>query len=294
MGSTTSLDWVRVIKANPYHDEKGRFTTGGSAAFVSTGEAFESSLKKLRASVAAKEKAAGSKESFTRATEKNWEEHVNRMFDDGTGSWSNLGPEQQRAITGYTSESGGITFRTVVRSRRNDESFISDIAFDTGVDTGAQFDSQIDALDDALNNNLRVTENVVAFRAVNLSGVGLTAGNTLDGLPTSINQGTSVADLEKLVGQEFTDPSYGSTSVRPLGLETFSKSSRVSLAISIPKGARGVALGNSSITEKQRTFFPKEAEVLLPRNRQYRVTGVEVINGTNVLSVDLINGNNPP
>lgn len=33
-------EWAKILKANPYHDEKGRFSTGDKAKFVSTGGVF--------------------------------------------------------------------------------------------------------------------------------------------------------------------------------------------------------------------------------------------------------------
>lgn len=77
-----------------------------------------------------------------------------------------------------------------------------------------------------------------------------------------------IKELNRLEGLNFTDPSYGSTSIDKAVAHNFLNThSRVVLEIAAPKGTKGSWLGDKS-------EFEEEKEFLMPRSTKYTIVGV--------------------
>jgi hypothetical protein len=207
------------------------------------------------------------------------------MTDASAANWASLTPKQKQALSEYSSDSTRLNaYVTGTYERENDRR--PDWAMSERV-TDEQQDiywiKRETQLDDALRYTV-IPTNVYSYRSVseraitNLFGPG---NEYRSGYDQAVMQGGPEGALKSLIGKEFKDPAYGSSSIDYNRAYSFHRSSRVMLRIRNKKGEAGMYFGN----DRDRTAFPSEHELLLPRGTRYKIKGVKLLGSTYVLDV---------
>lgn len=235
--------FARILKANPYHDEKGRFTTEANAVFVSTGPAFSKTIARVKANaakVAELEKAA-QKVTFSDYTKLSGADlsAVSKKLTEATeDSWKSLTKDEIKAVSDYTAGSS---------------SAMNVLAAKTDQKRDGSLGKLIDDLDTALEK-FSAPEDMVVMRAMNVARIAGLGSNSND----------PQLDIRSLMGKEVIDPSFGSTSISEGQARKFWEDNRVMVRINVRKGKKGayVSEGRSSIAV--------EKEFLFPRNTKYK------------------------
>jgi len=273
-------EYAKILKLNPYHDKNGRFTSKPGAHSVSWGGKFKKLNDRDKAEYLAEVKAS---EAYKKAHEpppyKKYDVYGTTvetslgvgdtlMRDATQKQWDSLTPKERRDIVTYTG-----SFSKRLNEHVNPTPTYEKIQ---QPHTKKGMDASVKALDKALDK-MEVPDNVVAYRAMTQRVWGLDKYDV-----------AKPDFFEKLVGTEFKDKSYGSTSIDKEVAGGFMKQGRVMLEINVKKGAKGAYLGQ----DKERTHHSSESELLLPRNSRYKITGYRHEgSGTytrHIMSVDLI------
>ena len=243
---------INVKKFNPFHDEKGRFTTEGRATFISTGEKFAKTIARLRDRMKQAEKPAS---SFIPMNDQlNHNELINqyypKMQEMTRAEYRALSKEEQRALKRYSNgnNSGRLNYHL-------------------GKNTPMDADDQetVDFADSAISK-MRIPHDTVLFTATNLANMGF------EGFDSS----SSVKKLQTLVGKTMESKAYLSTTLNFNTSRGFLSSHRVLMYIEAPKGKNAAFIGGHS--GETRSEYPNEGEFVLPRGSKFVVTGAKHYN----------------
>jgi hypothetical protein len=168
---------------------------------------------------------------------------VARYVKKTEAQWKQLSDEQRQAVVDYTSSTEGV------------HPFLLGQGKYLGGDWADAVKRRVDRLDSALSL-MRLPDDFVLYRGVDADALGVHG-----------------VDLRELVGREFRDPLFGSTSLDlPVVISEFLTGGRLLLRIRAKKGSTGGVLMSND-----RTMVASELEVLLPRNSRYRIIGTSSI-----------------
>lgn len=267
--ATPTPQYARILKANPYHDERGRFATQDKAKFVSTGPKFTKSVERAKKQMAAAEKAHAKAEYLTPEQNKEALRDFDRKMVAATQeSWASLSNEHYAVVRDYTA---GSSLDMNMSISDHDASGMVDRGI--GANSIAHVRAKCVKLDEVMNRS-ELPENVVLFRAMNVNRL---AGFDKDKFGAS----STKEQLGALVGTTFVDAGYGSASTDVTVAASFADSGRPIFSVKAPKGTKGVWVGsdhlNSIETNKadaRRTATADEHEFTFSRNMAYKVTGV--------------------
>ena len=242
-----------VLKHNPFHDSRGRFSSQNSAIFVSTGDKFAKTLNRLKAEFKAKE--AEAKKKLKSKPVKPINQTKMGIYDKGEeliakthDSYNRLSSVEKSLIYNYTgADSGSLN------------SVSGKMGSGQRVDEPA-LESKVFLLNQAIHK-MEVPEDMAVFRSVSLGRMG--------GAFAGVQSTTSAEDLKKLVGQTYTEHSFASSSTSAKAAGRFLRTHRTFVQMEIPKGSKGAWVGGSNT----RGAIASEQELLLPTNSTYIVTG---------------------
>lgn len=253
-----SEGFAHIFKANPYHDELGRFSTADRSSFVSTGPKFSKTLAKLRSKMKVSEGTIA-RAKFWDYTEGDNQYGMYGKADDlikGTQEqWDSLTSEEKISILGYTGKSG----------EKYDAWYYGDInpmvgnAATKGKKLSKEQLKIVDVLDSALNKG-SLPEDMYLCKAIDISHSGL----------KGFDKDSDLMHLMNLIGHTIEDGAYSSTSASMDVAQGFQRTERIMLRLEAPKGTKGMWVGGSD----ERTAFKTEMEFVLPRGTSYLVTGV--------------------
>lgn len=267
--ATPTPTYARILKANPYHDERGRFSNKDKAKFVSTGPKFAKSVERAKKQVAAAEKAhAEAKYLFPEQNKQALQDLDRKMVEATQGSWASLSNEHYAVVRDYTA---GASLDMNMAISDHDASGMVERGI--GPNSIAHVRTKCAKLDEVMNSS-ELPENVVLFRAMNV--------NRLAGFDkVKFGANSTKEQLEALVGTTFVDTGYGSASTDATVAASFADSGRPIFSVKAPKGTKGMWVGSdhlytneSNKAEARRTSTSDEHEFTFSRNMAYKVTGV--------------------
>lgn len=267
--ATPTPHYARILKANPYHDELGRFSTKDKAKFVSTGPKFAKSMERAKKQVAAAEKAHAEAKYLTPEQNKEALRALDRRMVEATQKdWESLSSAHYDEVRNYTAGSS-IDMNMAISS----EGAPGLVERGLSASYIERLRSKCSTLDEVMNRS-ELPENLVLFRAMNV--------NRLAGFDkVKFGASSTKEELSALVGSVFVDTGYGSSSTDLAVASSFSDSGRPIFSVKAPKGTKGVWVGSdhlnsleSNRAEARRTSTPDEHEFTFSRNMAYKVTGV--------------------
>lgn len=226
------MNYARIFKFNPYHDEKGKFApknemASGASSFTPLPQG-EDNEPELRERVLEQ----------VRATE---------------SQWAALSPETQETVKEYSNNLFG-SINTLASG--------GTLTPFNEMTMGKEARKALAELDKA-TTSMSLPEDTVLFRA---------SSSPHKHFPDILEAAKfDPSKLEQLVGKTFTEPIFASTSFDNRVARGFMGDpdlvKRAHLTIQAPKGTPGVVIGNYSA----RTRSPGESEVLLPRGKTFRI-----------------------
>ena len=162
---------------------------------------------------------------------------------------------QLSAIQSYTG-SGYVSINDVLRTSK-----------------GAAMNPRIADLDAAFTSAPRVPEDIVVTRQTTLE--------QFDGM-------TSLSRPKDLIGQDFTEHGFLSTSVNRFGVDV-SGMADVALTLTVPKGHKAIYVsGDERGANAISSVGGKEAELILARGTKFRVTKSELVGGRYIVEAEVI------
>jgi len=264
--SSVKKGFSSVFKANPYHDERGRFATRDKHSFMSNGPAFQKTIERAKAAMAAAEKKAG-KQEFVKVeqTSEKLNEYDTQMTEASQPEWSKLTREQVMAIHAYTGFESGEMNMFVSKSAK--------AKFDPA--QTAKMEESCKLIDEAANS-CTLPADTLLYRAMNVNRMGNVSHLGKFG------SDSKKEELESLIGESFLDQGYGSASTDIRTAHFFRDSNRPIFAIKAPAGTKGLWVGSDHLpqtdsdhTKINRSGTGSEHEFIMQRNRAYKVVGVE-------------------
>jgi len=244
-----------VLKANPYHDQKGRFSTHDSASSVSTGPQFQSTIARLKAQLIAEKAKAAKVKYYDSQDDTDLTKYDTEALKETLDQWKSLSPKQRKAVKDYTDEGDGHDYYHMNRAVGQESQGMSD-------KMTPDMKAAVATLDGALAKGTLHT-NTKLYKAINLGRSG----------HKGFNEGTTAEEAKGLIGEVIHDPAFSSTSASVFIAHNFQTAGRVILEIAAPKGTPGMYVGN----DKQRSANPREHEFILPRGAKYRITGAREV-----------------
>jgi hypothetical protein len=208
-----------------------------------------------------------------------------RMVNESAANWASLTSTQKVHLSDYSADSTRLnayvtgTYQREV-DREPDWAFRAKV---TNEQQDAHWTKRADQLDDALAHTA-IPANVYSYRSVSnrvlasLYGPGDEFGS---GYSKAVMLDGPAGAIKPMIGKEFKDPAYGSSSIDYNRAYNFHRQSRVMLRIRNKKGESGMYFGS----DQERTSFPSEHELLLPRNTRYKIKGVKKLGSTYVIDV---------
>lgn len=217
-------------------------------------------------------------------------EHISKhLSEDTEPQWESLTKDQESALTWYTRH-GDEVMNPIVsdpakfdslsdpKARVNPKTLgvsrehLEDICDPDDLKAiRSEVLKSIKSLDEA-TTNMHLPSDHLLYRAVDLNHFkGQIPQDIVDNVVkhnTDKDHKSLIKELNKLEGLNFTDPSYGSTSIDKAVAHNFLNThSRVVLEIAAPKGTKGSWIGDKS-------SFEEEKEFLMPRSTKYAIVGV--------------------
>lgn len=275
--------YAKILKYNPYHDQRGRFTSKGGigmAGVHSMSWGGNATLVNARDREAYLEHAKQNAPVFAHLEEQafdpilgDWDAHRQRAealekveegwTKDTQATWSNLTPQEQGAVRAYTAGSAAIN--GYLSGRYKDDLTKSDIAV---------AEMNIKGTDSALAKST-AHQDMILYRGLSVKSLGIDK-DTWSSLGNAeakdySKQHKLLSGMREMGLSTYTEKGYGSTSVFRSNAENFLTQGRVMAKIEIQKGQKALYLGS----DRNRTQYPHEKEVLLPRGAKYQIKGVE-------------------
>jgi hypothetical protein len=215
------------------------------------------------------------------------DEHVldQRMAEASAPNWNSLSVQQKQHLNDYTSDSARLN-AFVTKTYNRDDDRTPDWAHRAKVtdeQQDAHWNKRAEKLDEALQYTA-IPTNVYSYRTVSKRVIADFFGpgdEYRSGYDKAVMKDGTKGALQSLVGKEFKDIAYGSSSIDYNRAYSFHRKSRVMLRIRNKAGEVGMYFG----TDRDRTAFPSEHELLLPRNSRYKIKGVQKLGSTYVLDV---------
>lgn len=165
---------------------------------------------------------------------------ASQLTTDTEDQWSAFTTEEKRVVRAYTSDA--------YEAMNKRETLAIEMS---------------DRMQQALMTKTSLPENVITYRMLNL---GRKAG-------INVTSESDVETMRSFIGREFTDPDFGSTSTAESIAVSFRGSkNRVVMEIKVRKGAKGLP-----VESYERSANSGEAEIILPREAMYRITGVKLM-----------------
>jgi len=261
-----------VVKANPYHDAGGRFSTRDSANFVSIGGKFSRSNSRDKAEHDAKfskaESLAPTTQRFREFDQdpqelKRVNEELNKKYKP---AFDKLSPDERKGIQHYTG------------SAYNDwNPALGRLHAGHPTSTDKQILKESKDLINATNDGLHSTKahkDMSVYKSMDLNLF-------IKDHPTASHSSNHA--LSKLIGREFQNGAIDSTSISAKVAKGFGGNDRVIAKIHIQKGTHGMYVGGGDENlGTNMSKYPGEKEFILPRGRKYKVSHVseETIEGT--------------
>jgi hypothetical protein len=214
-----------------------------------------------------------------------------RMAEASAPNWNSLSMQQKQQLNDYTSDSARLN-AFVTKTYQRDDDRTPDWAHRAKVtdeQQDAHWNKRAEKLDEALQYTA-IPTNVYSYRTVSvrvlkdLLPAFQSGGEAMPGhlaWRKSVMMDGTEKTLKAMVGKEFKDIAYGSSSIDYNRAYSFHLESRVMLRIRNKAGEVGMYFG----TDRDRTAFPSEHELLLPRNSRYKIKGVQKLGSTYVLDV---------
>jgi hypothetical protein len=255
-------EWTKILKFNPNHDAKGQFSSGGGAHGETTAKAKAAHIAKVKASDAYKGKEKF-RDVYEEAMAHDDSDARYEAFKEGDADlhkatqaqWDALKGKEQQTLVDYTENSTRLNgYVTGHYNHATDDT--GDFA--SKEEAEGHYAQRAKELDATLQKT-EIPENLITYRAMDTRSLGK----------------VEKATMNDLVGREFTDPAYGSTSIDRKVAENFlgfedGSAGRVLLQVNARKGRKGFYIGNSP----ERTAFSGESELLVPRGSKYKITRV--------------------
>lgn len=256
--------FAHILKANPYHDELGRFSTEGKANFVSIGGIFDKQREKATGGKG--NSSSAKKVDFVAMGAKGSEDY--KAFDKAHKEYlTSLPKNQLEAAYRYT----GSYYDNINSALRSDTGDWGSSSKKTKLlETITDLDAAIAG--SSVGRDLKV------FRGIQ-SGYARTL--------------KELHDKGKLVGSILEDKGYSSTTVDKDIADDWAAGGAV-MHMNVPKSAKGVYVGGDKYGSKY-SQHPSEQELLLGRRTKQVVTHAETdTNGLLRIHTNVIPDDPPP
>lgn len=231
-----------IEKFNPYHDQKGRFSSsGGAASFTykpGASVAHDKAIARARASAAAADAAAEEEKKYKKFSaddDDGMKAYISKTSVEQQASWNK---SEKMAMQQYT----GWVYKPINKQMRHENE--ADLPFDQ---RNIVHDLQTGLAKSSLPDDLMV------YR-----GLGFTASQT-------ILRQMGINSPSEAVGHGFMDRAFGSSSLDSSIAESFA-SHNIVMELKLPKGTKAVVTGENS-------NIPEENEIIIQRGARYKITG---------------------
>lgn len=265
-----------VLKANPYHDEKGRFATRDKHSFMSSGPAFQKVIARAKEGLKAAEKTHAAREYVLVNQElSKLNEYDVQMTEATQIDWEKLSTEEISAVYDYTGFMSGDMNMYASGNKEKIAPNALTVVGGTEVKLVDHVKSLCSKMDVAANK-CSLPADTMLYRAMNINRLGSV------GHLGKFGSGSTKDELEALIGESFLDTGYGSTSTALRTARFFRDSNRPIFVIKAPAGTKGLWVGSDHLptdgpdrTKVNRSGTGTEHEFIMQRNRAYKVVGVE-------------------
>lgn len=245
----TAKTFEEIIKFNPYHDARGRFSSANSfTSFTYSpgkSKAHDLAIQRQMAAAGGANRSRRKQKQETKPKELKTEKEFDQHAAKYKGWEDSLSDGERKVVGRYQTESFAFNHKL----RNGDPDDYDEFVFGKQATTG-----EYKKLDSALAKS-KIQDDVTVFRAI----------SDVDAL----------GDISNLKGSTITDRGYASTSLNKNAATDYGDG--IILKINVKKGSSGAYI--SGVKDSNGRDFKDNREILLPRNSKFKVLNAKKTGG---------------